>query len=318
MSKTLEEYADWLVERNFNWPASPTAAPVKAIPYLKPLPEVRAVTWAIYGTVLLITDGRLVLTRSDPAKLSGAFEKTLQEFQFSEHGAKPFNAADLLKKYMAQISAKQLANPEKPDVVPEADAAAVWKTLLEGLGVKSEQYDADIFGDLDELSEKVAFYFESSLQGTVGSPNALSTLRAVVNGGFMQGIIGDGQIFTLTQVLRGLRAEGDLDRIRDLFDPMCVTLSFREGVRLPSKSLFAAAVEKFRRQGMAPKEVLHISSRVGDDLAIAKKLGFRTALFTGDKSSLQATSADLKDPALKPDRILTDLGQVLQILEITK
>ena len=40
--------------------------------------------------------------------------------------------------------------------------------------------------------------------------------------------------------------------------------------------------------------MLHIGARLATDLAPAKKLGMRTALFAGDKESLQATSEQLK------------------------
>ena len=60
--------------------------------------------------------------------------------------------------------------------------------------------------------------------------------------------------------------------------------------------------------------MLYVSSRLVADLAPAKRLGLRTALFAGDKTSLRATGAQVRDPELQPDRILTALNQIHQII----
>ena len=46
----------------------------------------------------------------------------------------------------------------------------------------------------------------------------------------------------------------------------------------------------------------------------AKKLGMRTALFAGDKASLEATPEQLKDPASRPDVLLTELSQITDVV----
>jgi hypothetical protein len=47
---------------------------------------------------------------------------------------------------------------------------------------------------------------------------------------------------------------------------------------------------------------------------VFQALGMRTALFAGDKESLQATSAQVKDPATRPDALLTELPQIAEIV----
>ena len=65
---------------------------------------------------------------------------------------------------------------------------------------------------------------------------------------------------------------------------------------------------------ITPPQVLHVGSRLLLDLAPAKKLGMRTALFVGDKESLQATKEQLKDPATRPDALLTELPQIAELV----
>jgi FMN phosphatase YigB (HAD superfamily) len=60
--------------------------------------------------------------------------------------------------------------------------------------------------------------------------------------------------------------------------------------------------------------VLHVGSRLTHDVAPARKLGLRTALFAGDRGSLQATAEQLRDPATRPDVLLTELGQITEVV----
>ena len=48
---------------------------------------------------------------------------------------------------------------------------------------------------------------------------------------------------------------------------------------------------------VAPDQVLHIGSRVAQDIIPARKLGMKTGLFAGYRTSLQATPEQMKEPA---------------------
>ena len=65
---------------------------------------------------------------------------------------------------------------------------------------------------------------------------------------------------------------------------------------------------------MQPAQVLHVGSRITQDIAPARRLGLRTALFAGDRASLQATAEQLKDPTNRPDVMLTELTQIADVI----
>ncbi len=92
-------------------------------------------------------------------------------------------------------------------------------------------------------------------------------------------------------------------------------LSTHLGIRKPSKSLFGHAVRQLKLLGISAAEILHISCRLGTDLVPAKAAGMKTALLVAEKSGLEVAAELLKDPATRPDRLLTDLTQVSTILE---
>ena len=93
-----------------------------------------------------------------------------------------------------------------------------------------------------------------------------------------------------------------------------VVLSCDVRGRKPSERLYRQALTALQEKGVGPAEVLHIGSRIVQDLATARRLGMRTALFAGDKTSLQATPEQLKEPASRPDVLLTELEQITEVL----
>ena len=66
--------------------------------------------------------------------------------------------------------------------------------------------------------------------------------------------------------------------------------------------------------GIAASQVLAVGTRIREDLAIAKEVGMRTALLAADRTSLAAEKEDLADPELRPDRLLTSLTQLREIV----
>ncbi len=129
-----------------------------------------------------------------------------------------------------------------------------------------------------------------------------------------QGLLADGQCFTRVQLQRGLAAQDkdiDLDK---WLDKDLIVLSYETRGRKPSERLFRHAVNALNQQGIAPNQVLHVASRIQNDLVPARRLGMRTALFAGDRTSLQATAEQLKEPANRPDVLLTELSQIAEVV----
>jgi FMN phosphatase YigB (HAD superfamily) len=91
-------------------------------------------------------------------------------------------------------------------------------------------------------------------------------------------------------------------------------ISSDKRARKPSETLFRAAAQAAAGRGLSPGEVLHVGSNLARDIAPAKRAGFLTALFAGDRNSLAATSKQLKDPASRPDALLTELPQILEVI----
>ena len=315
MPLTLEQYANHLDTRDLPWPAPPAPNPPRARPHLVALPEVRLVTWNIYGTLLAISTGNILFQHPQKFVMDVALDKTVQEFKmWGSMSRKPGQPADYMGEIYGRVLDEQKLAPSPGEKHPEILSEKVWEGIVKKLLQKDYKFDPGFYGSLNEYSRKIAYFFHASLQGTGCYPGAAQAVEHVRALGLAQGLIADAQCFTLVQLQRGLARDGAVESVEALFDRSLRALSFELGGRKPSERLFKHVLAGAAAQGLAPAQVLHVGARIAQDLAPAKKLGLRTALFAGDKESLQATAEQLKDPATRPDVLMTELGQIAEIV----
>ena len=196
---------------------------------------------------------------------------------------------------------------------PEVAADRLWENIIKKLFQKDYQFDARFYGSLNEYSRKVAYFFHASLQGTACYQGASTALRHVAGLGLAQGLHADGQCFTTVQLQRGLAAQEPLT-LNDVIDPELCVLSYEVRGRKPSERLLRQSQQQLVKRGLAPEQVLHVGARVAQDLVPAKRLGMKTALFAGDRASLQATPEQLKEPPSRPDVLLSELSQIAEVV----
>jgi len=315
MAMTLEEYAEYLDTRDLVWPAPPEVRRAKAKPHLVRLPQVRAVTWDLYGTLLNILSGQLLYEHPDKFVMDIALDKTVQEFKmWGSMVRKPGQPADYMGEIYRRVLGDLRLAPSPKEKHPEIQSERIWEAIVKKLLKKDYKFDMDLYGSLGEYARKIAYFFHASLQGTACYEGAAQALEHVHHAGLKQGIIADAQCFTLVQLQRGLAQQRCGVGTDPLFARSARAVSCEVGARKPSERLFKHCLIPLQSMGIAPAQVLHVGSRIARDLVPAKKLGMRTALFAGDKESLQATPEQLKDNATRPDVLLTELSQIAEIV----
>jgi FMN phosphatase YigB (HAD superfamily) len=314
MPLSLEQYASYLdTLDDLPWPAPPQASPVKAKPYLEHLPDIRAVLWNVYGTLLAIPLGDLAFEHPQAFIMNNALDKTIQEFKmWASMSRKPGQPSEYMLSIYTQLLTEQRSFGGAGERHPEVAAERVWEAIIKRLIQKEYKFDASFLGSLNEYSKKVAYFFHASLQGTACYDGAADALRHVRESGLTQGLLADGQCFTTVQLQRGLSKQGG--KLEDLLDEGLVVLSCDVRGRKPSERLYRQVLTALHEQGIEPGEVLHVGSRVIQDIVPARRLGMRTALFAGDKVSLQATAEQLKESASRPDVLLTELSQITEVI----
>lgn len=311
MPQPLAEYADHLDERRLIWPQVPAPKAVPATPFVKHLPDIRAVLWDVYGTLLRVSDGRFTLFPDDEVRLQIALDKTIHEFNMWNHMYRkpgpPWQS--MIGLYKSTIERQAMQSAARGDVT-EVNLVETWGSIIMRLFEKEYKFDEGLYGNLDEFSEKVAYFFHSCLQGTTARSGAVQAMTDIGGNQLLQGFLSNGQSFTLVQTLRALALQGSLPPLYELFRPQTIILSHDVGVKKPSRSLYTYAIDRLRTLGVEAREILHVSCRLTTDLFPARALGMKTALLVAEKSGLEVDAAMLKDPAKKPDRLLTDLSQL--------
>ncbi|MEZ6059015.1 MAG: HAD family hydrolase [Planctomycetaceae bacterium] len=316
MPLSLAEYADSLDERDLIWPSVPAPTPVRAVPKLKPLPGIRAVLWDVYGTILRTSDGGFSLFPNDEVRLQIALDKTIHEFHmwhsmYRKPGPPWKSMINQYRDYAQRLS---MMAPERRGDFTDVDLVDVWEGIVDRLYDKDYSYDAGIYGDVRQLCQKIAYFFHCNLQALEARCGAVQVMTDLAALEIQQGLLADGQSFTMVQLLRALGAQGTLPPLPTVFCPETILFSHQLGVKKPSKSLFSTACEELRSIGIAPEETLHVSCRLTTDLVPAKAAGMKTALLAAEKNGLEAPVEMLKDSATRPDRLVTDLTQISDIV----
>jgi FMN phosphatase YigB (HAD superfamily) len=316
MPLTLEQYVERLDSRtDLPWPVAPKIDPPKAKPSLHAMP-VKAVFWTVYGTLVAIPQGELQFEHAQEFVTLAALEKLIKEFKmWQSMSRKPGAPSEYMRELFNRALVPLRLSGSGGEKYPEVQVERVWDDIVKKLFQKDYSFDAATYGSMNEYVKKIAYFYHASIQGAGPYPGAADALKLLAERGVVQGLLADGQCFTVGQLQRCLKQQDpdfDLDAV---VAPAMRIISADKKARKPSDTLFKAVVAAAGAKNISPSEVLHVGSSLSRDIGPAKKHGFRTALFAGDKNSLSATPEQLKDAALRPDALITELPQVLELIE---
>ncbi|QDV32071.1 hypothetical protein Spb1_40190 [Planctopirus ephydatiae] len=309
MAKSLLQYMQMLDDPSRRWPAPPKVEEIKATPSIKPLAGLKLMAWDPYGTLIRIADGQLEPIVPQMLRMEIALDKTLKEFNmWNSMTRKPGAPWEYLWQiYQKIVEDSKLQAKVKRGETPDPNMASYWRKVLGKLEQKSYSYDESIYGDLDELSLKIAWFFQASLQGWEVSEDIARTFELSP---ISQTLAGDGQPFTVDQLTLGmLRKSASIATLKENWGQ----LSWQTGMRAISPSFWEKFAKSLQSHGLESDRVAIVSSRM-PVLAAAKTWHFKTILYAVEKSGLIASNEDFRDPAKKPDRLLTNPRQILDIM----
>ena len=275
---------------------------------------VRCAIFTPYGSLVQLAGGSPELALDDASQMGIALRKTIDEFKmWASMSRKPGQPEEYMREvYMRALGELRMAPSAEKN--PEVQADQVWLAIVKKLFAKDYKFDTGTYGSLNEYVKKVAFFYQMSLQGAAAYPNAGSVLLEMRNAGWSLGLWGDGQCFTAAHVAHLIRQK-DLDGPPTVWFPESLeALSYEVKARKPSESLTRLMARKLEAAGIEPFEAVHIGCDAARDIGPAKKLGMKTVLYAGDRAALAATPDQLKDPATRPDALVTDLSQLVNLI----
>lgn len=286
--------------RRLSRPLEPLPTGVE--PRLPRLANLKAVLFDIYGTLLVSGSGDISLS-------SGASRADAAPEAFQAVGLQPpadgQRIVDLLHE---TIRADHAQAPPEVDY-PEVDIIEIWRATCDGLAMQ---------GAIETVSRNFDYHalaveYEcraNPVWPMPGLTECLATLRAA---NVQLGVISNAQFFTqgvfpslLGQTLEQLGFRTDL----------CVFSNEHRRAK-PGLFLYEEMRRRLAASDLRPGDALYVGNDMLNDIWAASQVGFRTALFAGDRRSLRLREDDARVEGLSPDAILTDLRQTPAILSNT-
>jgi putative hydrolase of the HAD superfamily len=263
-------------------------APIPAglAPDLSKMQRFSGVLFDIYGTLLISGAGEIGFNRQPVQKNDD--QRTL----LKRYGIQltPDGLADGLHRAIERTHA--IAHRQGIDY-PEVDIARIWQQVL---------------GSDDLLRVKdFALEYELMINPVYPMPGLKDLLTACKTGNLPMGIISNAQFYTPLVLERFLGKP--LERWG--FDQRLLFFSWREGHAKPSPYLFNQAKTALLDMQIPPATVLVVGNDMRNDILPARSVGFKTALFAGDRRSLRLREGDDRCSGLEPDLIVTDLRQLI-------
>jgi putative hydrolase of the HAD superfamily len=294
----------WLVESRLGRPAATPAIRSEAAEWVRifrrhyrpldPIPaglrprgrlRVQAVLFDLYGTLWVSAAGDL--DSRDPARAPQP--PALREL-LARCGCRqdpPALAAELAAAVRAEHERLRAEGVDYPEVRIEA----IWTQLL---GLKDPV-----------RARAFAVEYEALVNPVWPMPGLRAALGALRRQGLALGILSNAQFYSpyLFECFLGA-GPSELGFAEEL----CL-YSFELRRAKPSPQLFQTARQRLLARGIRPGRVLMVGNDAQRDLAPARDVGFRTALFAGDARSLRG--AEEADAA---EAVITDLSQLASLL----
>ncbi|GAB5410348.1 MAG: HAD family hydrolase [Balneolaceae bacterium] len=270
-------------------------------PVLKKLERIKAVYFDVYGTILI--SGTEPMMRKDGKRELLHMTEAFSSFGLPIDEGTVIRAIELLHHSVAESHAiKKLQGID----FPEVDIISIWEQIVERL-------EAEEFIEEFEKTRVVELltYFVIRYDDPWLMPHLEETIEELESMSLHLGIISNSQFYTpiTLEALSGKTME-ELG-----FEEEASFWSFSEDIAKPSVEFYRRAKEYLiERKNIHPNEVLFVGNDMLNDIYPAQKIGFKTALFAGDRRSFRLRSDDVRCQSLEPDITITDLNQLKECI----
>ncbi len=273
--------------------------PEDAAPRLRQLGEIRAVVFDVYGTLFSSGVGDISLASED--NRDAALRETLQAQGFQiNRTADGLRFDDALH---AEIHRHQAARRAEGVVYPEVEIRAVWKDFIQGLNQAGH-----LRSPSQPAIETLVIDYESRVNPTQAMPGLLEMLSGLKARGIVMSIISNAQFYT--PLLFETYLKSDTQSLG--FCDACSVWSYRLLEGKPSTRLYQVAAANLQQHhAITPDQVLYVGNDLRNDIWPAQSIGFKTALFAGDRLSLRRREDDPNCRDVVADLEITELPQIL-------
>ncbi len=278
-------------------PMSPQPTDVR--PQLRSMPEISAVIFDIYGTLLISGSGDVgSANQEDRGALIG---EAFAALGIQEN----IDSLPTIDDLRAQIQSSHDSRKSVSCPKPEVDIVDIWRRTLRQLGMR--KFAADT-----KLVARLAAEYESRANPTWPMPGAVDLLARLRAQKIAMGIVSNAQVFTVNLVedlLGSSLAGGGFDL------ELCI-FSNRFRHAKPGPRLFDVLNGGLAQRGIQPAQAVYVGNDMLNDVWAASGAGLKTAWFVGDARSCRPRDDDPRCRSLRPDVVISNLMQLPDCLEI--
>ncbi|MEW6673328.1 MAG: HAD family hydrolase [Thermodesulfobacteriota bacterium] len=274
--------------------ASRYLKPMKPIPATKeksgkPLKGIQCVMFDIYGTLLISASGDINLVQ-EKFQHFDKIEYLINKFKIDIE-PKPLVAA-----LCQAIDSVHRAKRAKGIIFPEVEIDRIWMQVLNNRD--------------REFVRKFALEYELIINPVYPMPHLDELLKVCRSKNMRMGLISNAQFYTV-DLFKWLLGAAPVDLG---FHPDLIFLSYLTGYAKPSPEPFQRSADVLKNMNIHTQSVLFLGNDMLNDILPARNIGFKTALFAGDKRSLRLREDDPRCRNLSPDIVLTDLRQLIEFI----
>jgi putative hydrolase of the HAD superfamily len=301
-----ENYSEYIARYLVNQPEI-LPAPTGMQPYFQADPDIKAVLFDIYGTLVISESGDI----EESTITSENLKKALDEAGITLNGNLQTHRhilSEMLTRFKKEIKRIHAENRSEEKPYPEIDILEIWETIL--TTYKNE--------NLIHLSNSLCikcftFVFEMLSNNIYPMPGMKDVILKLADKGIPLGIISNAQFYTPVIMNFLLNNRLSEEELVEPFDPDLTVFSYQHMRSKPDLYLF----ERVRnicmaKYGVRPEQILFVGNDMFRDIYPAAKAGFKTALFAGDRRSLRLRTDKPGMDSVNADYIITDLVQILK------
>lgn len=282
--------------------------PTGESPRLKKM-RLSAVVFDIYGTLLVSSSGDVDQMNLLTANLERAI--SIARYKFKDEKQK----GELLEELLADLvdSVKQEHDITRRGGVPypEVDIVRTWEKLVQK-SIRNHQIEKSQKSDIRVL----AYAFELFSNLIYPMPGMKEIIEFLDRRKIPLGIVSNAQSYTIGFMNYFLNGKFRIGTGIEPFDPDLCVFSFQQGKAKPDSALYRKLLGPLKdKYGVQPGEVLFVGNDMLNDIYPAASVGFRTALFAGDRRSLRWREGRKEVQHVRPDLVITELLQLETVLE---
>ncbi len=263
------------------------------------LEGLRAVVFDIYGTLVISGSGDIAVGLVDDSEQ--AFHAAYRAAGLPQDGLdQGFHGAERLT---GAIQAAHAARRQEGIEFPEVDILAIWREVMAALPLATVS---------DDRLRALAVEYECRVNPVWPMPGLAEILETLRGAGLALGIVSNAQFYTPIMFQAFLaRAPEELG-----FNPDICAWSYTLLEGKPALRPYRVVADALAAQGIEPAQVLYVGNDQLKDIWPASRVGFRTALFAGDRRSLRLREDDPRCNAIRADVVVTDLRQLREVVAV--